>query len=160
MDIYKEFIDIITALQAEKIDFTVCGGFAMALHGLARFTQDIDLLVREADVDKIVHLMKNFGFLIDAGIIPLAVQTRHAFQLRRVTKIIGQDYITLDLLIVGPSLEDVWQNRIRFDYAGNTVPTVSVLGLAKMKRLSGRLQDLADIERLGINPYDPAIQPV
>jgi hypothetical protein len=39
------------------------------------------------------------------------------------------------------------------------LPVVYAAGLAKMKRLSGRPQDLLDIATLGFAPDDPAIQP-
>jgi hypothetical protein len=158
MDIYAEFVGIVRLLQGANVEFAVCGGFAMALHGLPRFTEDIDLLVKSDAVERIVELLKSNGFEFDAGTIPLAVHTRHPFVLRRITKIVGENFITLDLLIVGPGLEDVWQDRTTFTYNELTVPAVSVMGLAKMKRLSGRPQDIVDIERLGINPDDPALQ--
>jgi hypothetical protein len=37
-----------------------------------------------------------------------------------------------------------------FEWQGGTISVVSLAGLAKMKRLAGRKQDLADLEQLGI----------
>ncbi len=158
MDIFEEFIGVTKALQVANIEFAVCGGFAMALHGLPRFTEDIDLLVRRDDVERIVKLMSAIGFEFDAGTIPLAVRTRHPIALRRITKIVGENFVTLDLLSVNAGLDDVWRERETHALNGVNIPSVSVLGLAKMKRMAGRLQDLADIERLGVDPNDPAIQ--
>ena len=44
-DLYEEFKSIISALEQRGIDYAVCGGLAMAVHGLARATVDIDLLI-------------------------------------------------------------------------------------------------------------------
>ena len=46
VDIYQEFVLIIDALNRQGIDYAVCGGISMAIHGLPRFTRDIDLLIR------------------------------------------------------------------------------------------------------------------
>ena len=56
--------------------------------------------------------------------------------------------LSLDLLLVTPQVQDVWQTREKIDFLGNQLSVVSREGLIKMKRLAGRPQDLADIERL------------
>ncbi len=56
--------------------------------------------------------------------------------------------LSLDLLLVTPQVEDVWETREKIDFLGSQLSVVSLSGLIKMKRLAGRPQDLADIERL------------
>jgi hypothetical protein len=51
-------------------------------------------------------------------------------------------------LLVTPQVEDVWETRETIDFLGRKLWVVSRGGLVKMKRLAGRPQDLADIERL------------
>ena len=159
MDIFEEFIGVVNALKAAKIEFAVCGGFAMALHGLPRFTQDIDLLVRPDDLEPIVDVVKSCGFDVDSGIMQFGIDTNRQTEIRRVNKIFGKEYLTLDLLIVGPSLDDVWARKVDFTYRDQTVPAVSAAGLIKMKRIAGRPQDLADIDRLENKNNDPAALP-
>lgn len=48
-DLFKKFLDIIDALEAEKVDYVLIGGFAMVLYGMPRVTQDIDLFLRSHD---------------------------------------------------------------------------------------------------------------
>ena len=159
MNIYEEFVGIVTTLQAAKIDFAVCGGFAMAIHGLPRYTKDIDLLVRPEDVERVVRAVRVRDFIFDAGTMRFGEATPREQDVRRINKIVDRDLLTLDLLIVGRNLEGVWLGKEVYNWNDFDVCTVSALGLARMKRAAGRLQDLADIERLGIDPNDPAIQP-
>ena len=149
MDLFEEFIGVVTALKAANIEFAVCGGFAMALHGLPRFTKDIDLLVRPEDLELIVATVKPHGFDFDAGFMTFGIGTNRETRIRRINKLIGSEYLTLDLLIVGSELADVWALKTDFVLRNFTVPAVSATGLIKMKRIAGRPQDLVDIDRLG-----------
>jgi hypothetical protein len=56
--------------------------------------------------------------------------------------------LSLDLLLVTPQVQNVWETREKIDFLGNQLSVVSREGLIKMKTLAGRPQDLADIERL------------
>ena len=151
MDLFDEFQKVIAILQREEIEFAVCGGIALALHGHPRFTSDVDLLVQPQDVERIVTLLvSDLGFKFDAGQMPFGQGTQQHF-IRRITKIVGQDPLILDLLIVAPVLEDVWASREIFAWRDQRLPVVSAKGLAKMKRLAGRPQDLVDLTTLGFD---------
>jgi len=54
----------------------------------------------------------------------------------------------LDLIVVGPGLEEVWDGRIVVRWRKRDIGIVSRAGLVTMKRLAGRPQDLADIAAL------------
>jgi hypothetical protein len=56
--------------------------------------------------------------------------------------------LSLDLLLVTPQVQDVWETREKIDFLGKRLSVVSLSGLIKMKRLAGRPQDLADIHRI------------
>ena len=69
-------------------------------------------------------------------------------EIRRVSKVVGEGIISLDLLLVTPYVEDVWQDREEVEFFGMKLCVVSRSGLIKMKRQAGRPQDLVDIEQL------------
>ena len=72
-----------------------------------------------------------------------------AVEIRRVSKIDDDgEVLSLDLLLVTPMVEDVWETREKINVAENVLSIVSKEGLKKMKTLAGRPQDLVDIERL------------
>lgn len=58
MDLYAELIAVIDLLNAEGIEYAVCGGIAVALHGYVRFTHDLDILVRSEDTSRIAAARK------------------------------------------------------------------------------------------------------
>lgn len=45
MNLRDEFLGVLDALTGAGLDHAVCGGFAVAIHGYPRLTQDIDLLI-------------------------------------------------------------------------------------------------------------------
>lgn len=128
-----------------EIEFALCGGLAVAAHGFARATQDIDFLIREESLEKAYAAAASVGF--DIRGLDISFKER-AVEIRRVSKIVGEDVISLDLLLVTPFVEDVWQGREVKEFEGEVITLVSRDGLIKMKKLAGRSQDLTDIERL------------
>ena len=154
MDTIAEFRAVVRVLQTANVDFTLCGGIAMAVHGLPRLTKDIDILMQPDDVDRAFDVLEPLGFDFDSGLIPFKTAT-----VQRITKVVDREYLMLDLMIVNDWLTPIWKSRVLVDWEGLQVPVVSATGLARMKRAAGRLQDLADIERLGFDINDPIIQP-
>lgn len=86
------------------------------------------------------------GICIDRTVSSSAEERK----LYRATQIEGKDVLTVDVLIVTPILEDVWESRQVFAWLDRAVTVVSLEGLTKMKLMAGRHQDLADLENLGI----------
>jgi len=142
-NLLDEFKAITEALNAAGIDYAVCGGWAMAVHGLPRTTQDIDLLILAKDLERIFELLDEFGFDIKG--LPLHFDV----EIRRVSKISEEKQLmTVDLLLVNDSIEAVWRNRQNLPWDEGTTWVVSRDGLIKMKLLAGRKQDILDIEKL------------
>jgi hypothetical protein len=150
MDLVAEFARVIEALESAGVEYAVCGGLAVALHGHVRATRDIDLLIPAAQRDRAVATLRAKDFTLQAGPIPFAVGTPKERTLYRVSKVEGTELLTVDLLLVTPVFEDVWSGRQAFSWQGHRVIAVSLAGLGKMKRLAHRAQDLADLESLGL----------
>ena len=57
----REFVELLTA---NKVEYLVVGAFAVAWHGYARFTADIDFLIRPdpANAELIIKTLRDFGF--------------------------------------------------------------------------------------------------
>ena len=148
MNLYTEFADLVAAFQAAELQHAVCGGVAVAIHGFPRFTKDIDVLIQSEDVSRAVDCATACGFSVPAHPVTFAVNTPLEIRLHRVSKVVGSDYLPLDLMLVTPILQDVWATRTLLEWNGGTVMTVSFGGLNKMKLLSGRDKDLIDIQQL------------
>ena len=154
MDLYEELLGIIDALNDAEIDYAICGGIAVAFYGYPRFTKDIDLLVEKKDLEKIQSTLGERGFILKAGPIPFSAGTAQQREIYRISKIEGKELLTVDLLLVYPILQDVWEEREVFEWRGKHVQVVSLEGLGKMKLLSRRDQDLLDLKKLGIIDED------
>jgi hypothetical protein len=147
MDLYDEFAALLGALEAKRVDYAVCGGLAMAIHGLARATINVDLLVPPSVADAVLECARGLGYTIPADPMRLA---GGRVEIRRVTKIdaSSHDLLSLDLLLVTPAVEQVWKDRIRVRWDLGELWVVSRQGLVSLKRLRGSGQDLDDIRRL------------
>lgn len=128
-----------------RIEFALCGGLAVAAHGFTRATEDIDFLIREESLERAYAAAASIGF--DIRGLDMSFNER-TVEIRRVSKIVGEDVISLDLLLVTPHVEDVWEGRESKEFEGEVITLVSRDGLIKMKKQAGRSQDLTDIERL------------
>lgn len=143
--LFEELRALIRSFNGHEVEFALCGGLAVAAHGLVRATQDIDFLIREESLEQAYSAAAEIGFDIRGLDISFKERT---VEIRRVSKIVGEDVISLDLLLVTSAVEDVWEGRMEREFVGEAISVVSREGLIKMKRQAGRPQDLADIERL------------
>ena len=149
MDLYDEFAAIIQALESSHLHYALCGGLAVAFHGYPRFTKDIDLMVRQEDLGIVKQTVAQLGFTLDAGPIPFDVGSPRERVVHRVSKIDKSEVLSLDLLVLPASLKTIWNTRELYEWEDRKVWIVSAAGLAQMKRLAGRRQDLLDLEKLG-----------
>jgi hypothetical protein len=142
----EEFTSLIAAFNKEQIEYAVCGGLAMAIHGFTRATVDIDLLIEQDSLEKAFSVASGEGYDIHG--LDISFKER-AVEIRRVSKIDSDgEVLSLDLLLVTPQVQEVWDSREPLDFQGAKLFVVSRGGLRKMKELAGRPQDIADIERL------------
>ena len=49
-------------MEAGDVEYAECGGLAMAIHGFARATMDIDLLIRPESLENAFAVGKAHGF--------------------------------------------------------------------------------------------------
>ena len=145
MDLYTELRVLARAFDDGGVEYALCGGLALAVHGVARATRDIDLLALPADLDRIRDIARRCGFTIEA--LPMTFSSS-GLSIQRFSKLGGTDPLMLDILLVNESLEPVWVSRTRVAYDDGSVCVVSRDGLIKLKLSAGRPQDLVDIQQL------------
>jgi hypothetical protein len=145
-----ELLSIARALNAAGLDYALCGGFALAVHGHPRFTKDIDLIVRAEDVTGVQEVVAGLGYRLRAAPMTFGAGTRHPRSVHRVSKVLSDrdDLVTLDLLVLDESFEDVWRTREGHEVDGCLIQVVSREGLMRLKQAAGRGQDLLDLRRL------------
>jgi hypothetical protein len=135
------------ALNGAGIEYALCGGLAMAMHGHPRATVDIDILVLEQDLPRIEELAADQGFILKAR--PMDFD-KGAMRIRRISKIDPSygEVLMLDLLLVTPASQHVWETRESREWLGEPLKVVSPEGLISLKQGRMSLQDQADIARL------------
>lgn len=147
IDVYAELKRIINALNENEIEYAVCGGWAMAIHGVPRATIDIDLLISADSLEKVFAIAKENDYWLEG--LPMSFHGGQ-IEIRRISKIDDETgfVLMLDLLLVTSEISDIWQEKQIKPLENGSVSVVSREGLIKLKTLSGRTQDKADIEKL------------
>ena len=141
-----ELSQLISALDENEIEYAVCGGLALTIHGFARARYGIDILIRAESLEKAYEIAAQYGY--DIRGLDMSFK-ESAVKIRRVSKIDADgEVLPLKFLLVTPQIEEVWETREKLIWQNKSLWIVSRTGLIKMKRLAGRPQDLVDIERL------------
>ena len=144
MDLFQELKDVTAALEADGIDYALCGGVALAIHGVPRATQDIDLLLRPENLARLRDAIRGCGFTLES----LPMDFASGITIQRFTKLVDGQPLMLDILLVSGALENVWASRQCAEYEGGPVRVVSREGLITLKLAAARPQDLVDVKRL------------
>jgi hypothetical protein len=138
---------LVAKLDEQKIDYALCGGMAMGVHGFARTTIDIDLMILSESVEVVIAIARDLGYTIRGKDLSFK---NGAIEIRRLSQIDPEsgDLLPLDFLLVTPELREIWDSRIAAEWEGGRLSVVTRDGLIKLKRWRNSGQDLADIEAL------------
>jgi len=123
----------------------VVGGYAVALYGYPRATGDMDIwiAISEDNARKTVEALKEFGFS--------APELKEELFLEREKNIrMGNPPLRIEILtsIDGVEFTECYRNKKSVTIDGIDINFISLEDLKKNKRVSGRYQDLADLENL------------
>jgi hypothetical protein len=143
MDLLAELEGLLAALESARAPYALAGGLALAVHGVVRATIDIDLLVPEAELDRVTEVARDAGFGL-----PTELSFASGLRIRRLVKIRDEDTLVLDLLRVDANRAAAFDSRERTRLGTLEISVVSRDGLKALKLAAGRDQDLADLRRL------------
>jgi hypothetical protein len=153
------FEPLFNALNDAGVRYVVVGGLAVVLHGHARLTVDVDLVV---DLDE-GQALRAIDALVKMGLRPRVPVNPRDFANRSVREAWIRDrgmqvfsmfdptnpMRVVDLFVSHPvPFEELWTRSVEFDLRDTTVRVASIPDLIRLKRLAGRPQDQADIEQL------------
>lgn len=149
---HSDFKDLLSAFNAHGVEYLLVGAHALAAHGHVRATLDMDVWVRASapNAARTLRALAAFG-------APLQDLSEADLSRPGVVFQIGVPPVRIDVLtaIDGVEFEEAWAERFRTSLAGEPVPVLSRRHLIQNKRATGRLQDLADVERLERPPAHP-----
>jgi hypothetical protein len=66
VNLVDELQAIAGALERAHVPYALCGGIAVTVHGATRTTKGIDLLVRRAELPRILDVIRPLGFTFAA----------------------------------------------------------------------------------------------
>ena len=147
IELNRDFRDVLVALVDARADFLLIGGWALAVHGHVRGTDDLDIFVRATPENggRVFAALREFGAPLAAHGVTEQVFSRPGQGYRMGIK---PNLIELLTTIDGVSFEEAWEDHIELDIDGRAVPTMGRGALLKNKTASGRPKDLADVEWL------------
>ena len=139
---------LLAALEREGVEYAIFGGIALNLHGLARFTEDIDLFLAP-DLDNIERLKRALHSVFDDPSIEEITAADLLGGYPAVQYAPPEGTFRVDILTkLGSafSFGDLEVERVRFGDLPVTVVTPRTL--YRMKRDAVHLKDRADAELL------------
>lgn len=147
LDLIAELEALLEGFERGGVQYALCGGLAVAVHGHPRATMDIDVLVRAEQLASAIQVARGTGFDLPARKMVFGLQAGKPREMQRVSKLDPEtnELMSLDLIIVGPEIEEAWDGRVVVAWRERDISIVSRAGLVMMKKLAGRPQDLADI---------------
>jgi hypothetical protein len=145
MDLYVELAALLQTLESDQIPYALCGGWAMAVHGHVRATEDIDLLVSKEALPGLKKTVHRLGFSLEN---PPMLLSGGSLEMVRLVKVESGDHLQLDLLVVTPQIQLVWDSRQQVETAMGSVWVVNAAGLIQLKSLRRSAVDLEDISFL------------
>lgn len=147
MDLLNELRKLIVKLNDENIEYTLCGGLAMAIYALPRATLDIDILIEASSLEDTRRAVHEIGFTVQAVPMEFHGGKVHIHRASKIEPVTGETLI-LDLLIVTPEIKSAWESRTKVEWEHGTLSVVSPQGLILLKSFRRSGQDQDDINFL------------
>ncbi len=140
---FKEFIEL---LQKHEVEFLIVGGFAVALHGYPRYTDDLDILLKRntKNAERVIQVLNDFGF----GSLGLVEQD---FLNEDMIIQLGYPPLRIDLItsISGiDNYDEIFGNAIKIESSEINLNIISLDDLIKNKDSTNRPIDKIDSSKL------------
>ena len=146
MEVQKDFRDFLALLNAHEVKFMIVGGYALAFHGVPRFTGDIDVFVKPdyENAKRIINALAEFGF----SSLDLTIDD---FQDQNKVIQLGLPPVRIDIItsISGVTWEEADASKEPGLFGDVSVSYIGKKQFIINKRATGRKKDLADLEALG-----------
>lgn len=138
---YEDVRHIAALLDGELVEYALIGGYALALQGIVRLTEDVDILV-EPTAENAERWVRALSKLPDGAAKELAGdQTLHT----ELYAIRINDEFTVDVMNSASGF--TWTDMLPYRRRVDGIQMVSLEGLLKLKE-NGRLKDRADAEAI------------
>lgn len=142
-----DFRDLLICLADAGAEFLLIGGWAMALHGHGRGTDDMDVLVRPTreNAARVYRALRDFGAPVAAHGVTEGLFAQQEYGYR-----VGLRPNLIEILtsIDGVDFDQARADQQYFELEGRRIPFIGRQALIANNRAAGRAKDLADVEWL------------
>ena len=147
----QDFKEMLQCLSAERVEYLLVGGYAMAAHGFPRATKDIDFWVAATPENstRIYAALVRFGAPMEQIKEGDFSEIGNVFQIR-----VPPRRIDITTIADGLEFDDCSQRAVMVSWEGIAIPVISRHDLIANKRATGRPQDLVDVETLSNLPNE------
>jgi len=147
LDLPQDYVDMLLELLEASVEFVVIGGWAVAVHGHGRATDDLDVLVRPTaeNAARVYDALQRFGAPVVAHGVTANLFAQAGYGYR-----IGIKPVLIEILttVTGIDFDEANRERVLVQLEGHAVPFIGRAALIANKRAAGRAKDLADVEAL------------
>lgn len=145
MVLNQDFKEFIQSLNENNVRYLIIGGYAVAYHGHPRYTKDLDIWIDSSRVnaDNMLDALDHFGF---GGLGLTAEDFLKPDQIIQL----GYPPSRIDILtsVEGVDFDSCYASRVIATIDDTSMNFIDLENLRKNKKATGRLQDLADLEKL------------
>jgi hypothetical protein len=145
MKTHPDFVDFITAINNNQVEYVIVGAYALAYHGHPRATGDIDFWIRPNMTNALFLLkaLKDFGF----GTLDISAADILSDKIIQL----GFPPVRIDLItkLDGLNNDEIMKSKTQGKLGDQAVWYLGREAFVKNKRSAGRHKDLADLELLG-----------
>lgn len=145
LELPRDFKEFLRSLAENDVEYLVIGGYAVALHGFVRNTNDLDIVVSDdpANAVRLIRALTEFGF----GGRDL---TEELFTSKNSLVRMGVEPLKIEILnyLKGVDFNKAFQRRNTITVEDIELNLISFEDLIANKTATGRPQDLVDAEKL------------
>ncbi len=146
-----DFRDFLVALVDTRVDFVLLGGWAVAVHGRPRATEDLDILVRPTPENsaRVYRALVAFGAPVAAHGVSSDLFAGAGYGYRFGVK---PNLVEVLTTVSGIDFDTAAADPITVEVDGRAVPVIGRTALLRNKQAAGREKDLDDVRWLERNP--------
>lgn len=147
MEVQQDFKELLELFNCHGVEYLIVGAYALAIHGVPRYTGDIDILINPVagNAARVIKVLIEFGFgsvgLSEADFLEPGKVIQLGFPPVRI------DIITS---ISGVTWDKAFGGKVAGMFGDISVQYIGMAELIENKKASGRRKDLADLEAIGV----------
>jgi hypothetical protein len=145
LEAFPDFVDLLREFNAAGVRYLVVGAHALAVHGRARATKDLDVWIdpEVENAKRAYAALGRFGAPLETLRLQDLSDPDTFFQ-------IGVAPLRIDVLtaIDGVTFDEAWPERVESEYGGEPITVLGEEAFLRNKDAAGRPQDRADADWL------------